>query len=240
MYKAIIFDLDDTLTFERENIIQAFKRILEYRGEEYSLEDFERFNIIDKKTWKDRAEGKIKTPYDNEKNPARKIEYIRASRFLKYYDNKISYEEATILNKIYIKGMSEEVIPRENAFEIVKYLHDKNYKLIVGTNGPKIPLQAKLEKLKIDRFFHTIFSAEEIGFMKPQKPYFDGLLKKAGILEENKKEVLIIGDDLLKDIKGGINNNIDTCWCNYDDIENTSGFIPKYEIKKLEELKQIL
>ena len=240
MYKAIIFDLDDTLTFERENIIQAFKRILEYRGEEYSLEDFERFNIIDKKTWKDRAEGKIKTPYDNEKDPARKIEYIRASRFLKYYDNKISYEEASILNKIYIKGMSEEVIPRENAFEIVKYLYDKNYKLIVGTNGPKIPLQAKLEKLKIDGFLHTIFSAEEIGFMKPQKLYFDGLLKKAGILEENKKEVLIIGDDLLKDIKGGINNNIDTCWCNYDDIENTSGFIPKYEIKKLEELKQIL
>ena len=52
MYKAIIFDLDDTLTFERENIIQAFKRILEYRGEEYSLEDFERFNIEQKEKLK--------------------------------------------------------------------------------------------------------------------------------------------------------------------------------------------
>lgn len=240
MYKAIIFDLDDTLTYERENIIQAFKRVLEYRGEEYSLEDFERFNVIDKKTWKDRAEGKIKTPYDNEKDPTRKIEYIRSSRFLKYYDNKISYEEAVILNNIYIKGMMEEVPAREGAFEIVKYLYDKNYKLIVGTNGPRIPLQSKLEKLKIDVFFDTIFSAEEVGFMKPQKPYFDGLLKKANISENEKAEVLIIGDDLLKDIKGGVINNIDTCWCNYDNIENTSGYIPKYEIKSLKELKEIL
>lgn len=240
MYKAIIFDLDDTLTYERENIIQAFKRVSEYRNEEYSLEDFERFNVIDKKTWKDRAEGKIKTPYDNEKDPTRKIEYIRSSRFLKYYDNKISYEEAVILNNIYIKGMMEEVPAREYAFEIVKYLYDKNYKLIVGTNGPRTPLQSKLEKLKIDVFFDTIFSAEEVGFMKPQKLYFDGLLKKANISEDEKGEVLIIGDDLLKDIKGGVINNIDTCWCNYDNIENTSGYIPKYEIKSLKELKEIL
>ena len=184
--------------------------------------------------------GKIKTPFDNDKDPTKKVEYIRSSRFLKYYENQISYEEAIILYNIYIKGMMEDVIPREGAFEIVKYLYDKNYKLIVGTNGPKIPLQTKLEKLKIDSYFDTIFSAEEVGFMKPQKPYFDGLLKKSNISDSDKDNIIIIGDDLLKDIKGGIDNGIDTCWCNYTGEENKTGYIPKYEINKLEELKEIL
>lgn len=74
--------------------------------------------------------------------------------------------------------------------------------------------------------------------MKPHKEFYKGLLKKAGIL--NKENVLFIGDELEKDIKGGIENNIDTCWCNYNKDKKASRYIPKYEIHQLEELKKIL
>lgn len=74
--------------------------------------------------------------------------------------------------------------------------------------------------------------------MKPHKEFYKGLLKKAGIL--NKENVLFIGDELEKDIKGGIENNIDTCWCNYNKDQKASIYIPKYEINQLEELKEIL
>lgn len=236
MYNTIIFDLDDTLTHDKENIRVAFKIVLEYKGESYTDEKFERFYYIDKKTWRDRAAGKLITPFEDDIK--KKTEYVRASRFLNYFENTISYEEAVKMNNLYINGMMEHVVSREGALEIIQYLYNKNYKLVVATNGPLIPLKTKLEKLKIAPYFLAIFSAEEVGFMKPKKEYFDGLLKKAQISE--KESVLLIGDDLEKDIKGGLDNGLDTCWCNYTGEDNKTEYIPTYEIRKLEELRKIL
>ena len=46
MYKTVIFDLDDTLTENLENIKQAFKSVLRYKNEEYSEEKFDKFHKI--------------------------------------------------------------------------------------------------------------------------------------------------------------------------------------------------
>lgn len=236
MYKTIIFDLDDTLTNDRENVREAFKIVLKYVNEDYTDEKFDRFYKIDKKTWRDRAAGKIITPYEDDKY--KKAEWIRAYRFLEYFNNNISYDEAVNINNIYMNGMKEKVVSREGALDIIKYLYDKKYNLIIATNGPILPLQTKLEKMKIEKYFSTVFSAEEVGFMKPHKEFYKGLLRKSRNLV--KTDILFIGDELEKDIKGGIENNIDTCWYNYNREENLSKYIPKYEINKLEELKMIL
>lgn len=236
MYNTIIFDLDDTLTNDKENIRVAFKKVLEYKKETYTDEKFDRFYQIDKKTWRDRASGKLTTPFEDDIK--KKTEYVRASRFLNYFENTISYEEAVGLNNLYIYGMMENVVSREGTLDIIQYLYNKNYRLVVATNGPLVPLKTKLEKLKIAEYFSVIFSAEEVGAMKPKKEYFDGLFKKLQIYE--KESVLLIGDDLEKDIKGGIDNGIDTCWCNYTGEENKTEYIPTYEINKLEYLKNIL
>ena len=47
MYNTIIFDLDDTLTNDFENIKYAFKILLEYRNEKYTDEKFLNFYSID-------------------------------------------------------------------------------------------------------------------------------------------------------------------------------------------------
>ena len=77
--------------------------------------------------------------------------------------------------------------------------------------------------------------------MKPHKIFFDGLLNKIG--SQNKEEMLIVGDQLEKDVKGGIDNNIDSCWFNlYRDkkeLENYN-YKPTYVIESLVELKNIL
>ena len=235
MYDTIIFDLDDTLTDDYENTKEAFKIVMKYKKEKYSDEKFEIFHKIDKKTWKDRAAGKLLTPYEDDK--VKKAEWIRAYRFLQYYKNTISYEEAVNLNNVYMEGMKQKVVSQEGAYEIIKYLYDKGYKIVIATNGPIIPLHTKLEKLEITQYIDTVFSAEEVGFMKPHKTFYDGLLKKAQI--DSKEKVLFIGDELEKDIKGGIENGIDTCWYNNKRKVNNQ-YKTKYEINKLEKLKRIL
>ena len=52
--------------------------------------------------------------------------------------------------------------------------------------------------------------------------------------------MLIIGDELDKDILGGIKNGIDSCWVNIKKLANNTNFKPNYEINDLIELKDIL
>ena len=236
MYKYLIFDLDDTLTNDYENCKIAFTVTMNSIGKEYSDEEFLRFREIDKDTWDRRAKGELLTPYEDDK--VKMTEWIRASRFMRFFgENTFPYEKYVELSNTYIHGMKEHVVSREGSYDVIKYLYDKGYKLIIATNGPLIPLKTKIEKLGITQFIETVFSAEEVGVMKPHKEYYNGLLKKAGI--DNKEEVLFIGDDLDKDIKGGIENNLDTCWCNYKN-QVPKDYIPKYEITKITEIMDIL
>lgn len=236
MYKYLLFDLDDTLTNDYENCKIAFTVTLNSVGEEYSDEKFFKFREIDKKTWDDRANGKLISPYEDDK--VKMTEWVRASRFMKYFgENSYSYDKFVELSNCYMNGMKEHVVSRPYSYEIIKYLYEKGYKIIIATNGPLIPLTVKIDKLNISQFINTVFSAEEVGYMKPYKEFYDGVLKKANI--DNKENILCIGDDLNKDIKGGILYGLDTCWCNYKD-EKYSEFVPKYEIKDLKELEKIL
>lgn len=236
MYKVLIFDLDDTLTDDYQNVKEAFKILVKYRDEEFSEENFKKFYKIDKDIWKERAAGRILGPYED--NNEKKTEWIRAMRFIKYYgEENISYEDAVIANNIYMNGMKEKVVSQEGTFEMLEYLFSKGYRIIIATNGPMIPLKTKIEKLNITKFIDIVFSAEEIGFMKPSPQFYAGLMEKAKIY--SKKDILFIGDDLEKDVKGAIENNIDICWCNYDYRINNEYNIT-YEINNLKELKNIL
>lgn len=236
MYTTLIFDLDNTLTNDYENVKQAFKILLEYRNEKFSEEKFDKFYKIDRYVWKERAAGRLLGPYEDDNK--KKTEWIRATRFIMYYgEENISYEDAVIANDVYMNGMKEKVVPQEGAYEIIEYLYNKGYKIVIATNGPIVPLKTKISKLNIDKFIDNIFSAEEVGFMKPSKKYFDGLIKK--IQNPPKEELLFLGDSLQNDIKGANDNNIDVCWCNYNNIINNEYNI-NYEIHKLEELKKIL
>lgn len=232
MYTCLIFDLDDTLTDDFENCKEAFKIMITSRGEKYLEEDFLRFREIDKKTWEDRAAGKLLTPYEDDDE--KKKEWLRTSRILKYYgEEKISYEEAVTLNDIYIQGMKEKVVSRPNVIEVIKYLYDKKYRIIIATNGPLVPLEEKLKKIGIIDFVDLIFSSEEAGQMKPHERFYEKLFEKADLVPS--KEILFIGDNLETDIKGGIEHDMSTCWCNYND-ENNSKYDITHEIKDLKEL----
>ena len=236
MYTCLIFDLDDTLTDDFENCKEAFKIMVSSRAEKYSEEDFLRFRKIDKKTWEDRAAGRLLTPYED--NDEKKKEWIRTSRIIKYYgENNITYEEAVKLNDIYIEGMKEKVVSRPDTFEVIKYLHDKNYKLIIATNGPLVPLKEKLKKIGIIEFIDVMFSSEEAGQMKPHNKFYEKLFEKTKIVPS--KEILFIGDNLETDIKGGIEHGLSTCWCNYNNEDNNK-YSTTHEIRKLRDLIDIL
>jgi putative hydrolase of the HAD superfamily len=56
----------------------------------------------------------------------------------------------------------------------------------------------------------------------------------------DKGKMIMIGDSLSSDIRGGVNFGIDTCWFNPSVAPNPTELKPTYEIRSLEELKRIL
>ena len=73
--------------------------------------------------------------------------------------------------------------------------------------------------------------------MKSHREFFDKFFSKTN--NYNTEEMLIIGDELEKDILSGIQNKIDTCWFNPKKLNNNK-YKTNYEICDLLELKKIL
>ena len=70
---------------------------------------------------------------------------------------------------------------------------------------------AKLDKLGLFENIDVVVTSEEVGIEKPSEKMFHTILNKMNL---SSCEVIMIGDNFDKDIKGAINNNIFSYWFN--------------------------
>ena len=83
-----------------------------------------------------------------------------------------------------------------------------------------------------------VFISEEAGVQKPYPGFFEYCLGK--ITEKNKEKILVIGDSLSSDIKGAVLSGLKSCWYNPKGEENTTEYIPDFEIRNLWDVLKIL
>lgn len=240
-YKILIFDLDDTLIDNLENMKYAFKDMVENEQEEYSDANFLKWYEIDKKFWRDWQDEIIELPQYLKKEEGKKskefLDWLRAQKVLLYFDNKIPLERAIELNNIYMSSLTKNVIAIEDAYDTLKYLSEKYY-IIVATNGPQIAAKKKVNEINCLEFVNEVLSAEMFGYMKPRKEYFDAIQKTLN--NYNNEEYLIIGDSLKSDVGFAMNCNFDSCWFNRNNKKLPSKYQPTMMIKKLKELQKKL
>lgn len=240
-YKVLIFDLDDTLIDNLENVRYAYTKMIESIGKEYCEDGFKKWYEIDKSFWKDWQDGLIELPthLKNEtgKKSERFLNWLRAQRVLIYFDNQVSLEKAIELNNLFMNSLTEVVVAIDGAYDILKYLKEKYY-IIVATNGPKIATKDKLSKIKCLNLVNEVLSADMFGYMKPRKEFFEAIQNL--VKNYNNEEYLIIGDSLKSDVGFAMNCGFDSCWFNKNNEELTEQYKPTMVIKKLKELKKVL
>ena len=110
------------------------------------------------------------------------------------------------------------------------------HKLYIASNGIGITQHTRLKNNNLNKYFDKIFISEEIDSKKPDREFFDIILKEVGV--EDKGEVLMIGDTLTSDILGANNVGIDSCLVDIHGIEN-SEINPTYKIAKTIDLLNI-
>lgn len=225
-YEWLLFDLDNTLldfdATERYALGQALDRIGIFFEEEH-LEIYEKINKV---CWE---------AFENGTMPQAEINKTRFDGFLKAL--KRPEINAIDFGNYYLNQLAEGEFLLDGAIELLEK-YKKTHQLGIVTNGLKEVQRPKLDKNKLTHYFEVIVVSDEIGVAKPHQPFFDYTFEQMKF--PSKEKVLIIGDSLKSDIKGGLNYGIDTCWHNLTQKENTTSIKPTYEITVLEQLNLIL
>ena len=238
-YKYLLFDLDDTLIENQESYKYAFQVVCDYLKIPYSDKLFKEFYEFEKNFWHHYENNMLHIPLKYNKNSELIADYLRRQRFVLFFANDFSEQEAKIVNDIFLDNITKVVVPIKGVFETLEYLANK-YHLVIASNGPKEALNVKLEKINCLNFFEKCFSADMTKNVasKPNKEFFYEL--KQYINFYNNNEMLMIGDSLTTDIKGAMNSNIDSCWINRFNEELPNSYEPTMVVKTIKTLKKKL
>lgn len=238
-YEIILFDLDDTLIDNTENIRYAYTKMVESVGEEYSEEGFQKWYQLDAQFWIDFHQKKISVPKEYQDPQELFVKYVRSLRYKIYFEGRIDIEKAFEINELFLASLNEIVVPIDGVSETLSYLSDR-YKIVIATNGPTVAVNSKLDKIDCLDFISDIFSADmtKRTTTKPSIEYFEELKEYLKFYDNNK--MLIVGDSLCSEIQGGMNIGIDSCWFNPNKKDLPNKYTPTYIINDLRELKKIL
>ncbi len=225
-YNCVLLDFDDTLVSFAQSEKISLTKVYNKYNIPVTEENMEFYHSENEKLWRDFEKGKIKKK-DIEKNRFQKV----VSRF------GLSGVTAEQMNRDYVNYLKNSAILMDGAIEFLEDIEDYATIAIV-TNGIDSVQQNRLKLSRVIDFADGVFTSEKVGYNKPDKRIFFNALKTLGI--ENNKKVLVVGDNLHSDIKGGINAGLDTCWVNFDNVENTTNINPTYTALDFTQLKIII
>lgn len=226
MIKVVLWDIDGTLLdFEKAQEAGIRGGFAHYNLGECTGEMLEVYKNINRGYWEKMERGEIGKP---------ELLIKRFEDFLNAYGLDVSV--AAGFNELYQILLGDTVVFIPHAWDTVRALKGKVLQCAV-TNGTKVAQDRKLKKSELEKEFDYIFISEEVGAEKPNKDFFDAVFARIGMYAP--EEVLIVGDSLTSDIRGGVNAGIKTCWFNPKGVENTSDLKPDYEIRDIGEVLKL-
>lgn len=227
MIKVILWDIDGTLlNFEAAEKAAIRQCFASHGLGECSDEMLKRYSVINRKYWEALERGELTKPE------------VLVGRFREFFEKEgLPADKAESVNAEYQVRLGDTVVFCDNGYELVQKLKGR-VKQVAVTNGTKVAQDKKLAKSRLFELLDDIFISDVLGVEKPSIAFFDVVFER--LAGYQKEEMLIVGDSLTSDIRGGNNAGIATCWYNPKKLENTVGVQVDYEITNLWEIEQIL
>jgi HAD superfamily hydrolase (TIGR01549 family) len=229
MYKAVIFDLDDTLLNFSSCETESMKRTC--NDHNLFIDDAVEWNLF----WRNFSNHN----YRHWTNFINGGELKTIGDVLRY-----SFRDCLNLEELFHSNLSDtywdyfcnSCFFEEGAEQILSIFKDK-FPLGLITNGISESQRKRLRAGNIDKLFTSIVIADEVGIRKPQKEIFEIALNDFKL---SNKEVLFVGDSLQSDYQGAVNSGIDFCFYNRQNIAVSNHIKPKYRIKHLLDLVDVV
>lgn len=225
-YTTILWDLDGTLLdflySQRHALISAFHA----NGHEIDDAMVARYSAINDSYWKRLELGEVT-----------KDQLLNGRFETLFAEYQITDIDVTTFRKTYEYELGMVYSYLDDSLKLCKTLKG-TYRQYIVTNGIAKTQTNKLRLSGFQDVMDGVFISELLGAPKPQKAYFDACLSE--IPEKEKSRILLVGDSLTSDIKGGVNAGLPTAWVRPEGSENPFAFSPTYEITHLQELLPIL
>ncbi len=110
-------------------------------------------------------------------------------------------------NERYQVTLGDTIVFCDDSLNIVRALKGK-VKQYAVSNGTVVAQTKKLDRSKLGEQMDGIFLSERLGVEKPDRAFFDQVFSAIRVYDRS--TVMIVGDSLTSDIRGGMNAGIKT------------------------------
>ena len=232
MIRILLWDIDGTVL----NFHEAEKAAIRAGFQRYGLgtcsdEMLARYSVINLRFWEALERGEMTKPE------------ILVGRFREFFRSEgLDPSKAETFNETYQTDLGETICFNDDAFAIISSLRGRVLQYAV-TNGTKIAQEKKLRLSGLYEVLDGAFISEDIGIEKPGAGYFDAvfaeIFRQVGTFSKN--EVMIVGDSLTSDMRGGSNAGIVTCWYDPEEKkEHPADIRIDHRIRDLHEVEGLL
>ena len=226
-FTTILWDVDGTLldfrAAEKAAVMALFR---EFSLGECTDEMVRRYSQINEVFWQRLERNELTKPR------------ILVGRFEQFFTEiGVPASLAPAFNDRYQLALGDTIVFRDDSINIVRSLQGK-VKQYAVTNGTVAAQNKKLTNSGLKELLDGAFLSEGIGAEKPNLAFFDAVFE--AIRPTDLSKILIIGDSLTSDIRGGNNAGIRTCWYNPDRLPAPPGYRIDYTVSNLREVPDLL
>ena len=224
-FDFILFDADNTLfDFDRAEH-EALKSVLAARGYPTDPATLELYLSINRALWARFDRGEVTQPF------------LVVERFAAFTRAMGGHDDPAEFNRDYLDRLATGAFLLPGAEALCRALAPR-CTLAIVTNGVAMAQRARFARSPLRDVVPWLFISEEVGASKPSPDFFAPVLRALG--EPDRSRVLMVGDNLLTDIQGGILAGLDTAWFNPKHLPGDPAISPTWEADNFPALQDLI
>lgn len=224
-YDWILFDLDNTLFDFHAAEGASLRAALEEEGILFEPAFHDVYQTINKECWTAYEEGRLSK------------DRLRTERFARFFAAIGVRLDPTRFGPRYLHFLAQGGPLMDQAEETLDWAQGVSRVGLI-TNGLKEVQRPRLANSCLNDRFEVIVVSDEIGVAKPNAGFFDYAFREMG--QPDPARVLVVGDNLNADIRGGLEYGTSACWMNPSGQSPYLPVKPTYQIRQLAELPTVL
>lgn len=201
-YPYILLDADGTLFDFHRGEREALARLLPMFGAPDTADAVEDYRRINEEYWRKFEKGLV------DKST------LLVQRFRDFYSALGVEVDCQAVNAAYLEILSGYHYLIPGALQLCRRLKNKGHSLYIVTNGTLSAQGDRYRESGLAPYLDGVFISDEIGVAKPETGFFDHVFSAIG--NPPKSQVIILGDSLGSDIRGGRAAGIATCFFSPD------------------------
>ena len=221
-YRAILFDVDDTLLDFQTGNRNAVNRLmdeLDYR-DPHRYEQYEAINL---KCWEELEAGLLTQ------------NQLKVARFVRFFDRYPVVGDPKWAAERFVELLGQQSILLPNALEVVEQIAAR-LPVAVVTNGITAIQRSRMALSPLKDYLTEMVISEAVGISKPRPGIFKIALDRLGV---KPRDALMVGDGVNSDIRGANNAGIDACWLNPTGRALPEGVHAEYQISDIRQCVEI-